>query len=108
MFNIHVGISSGYLRGNLSSSNTRALATKSLSKTRENWQFDVLMECRVLLMVLEPKPYILKITKQLKILWVKLKVIYNPVKHFAHQFIPGYDPMREHEVTAFSMNYREY
>ena len=39
---------------------------------------------------------------------VKLKVIYNPVKHFACQFIPGYDPMREHEVTAFSMNYREY
>ena len=39
---------------------------------------------------------------------VKLKVIYNPVKHFTCQFIPGYDPMREHEVTAFSMNYREY
>ena len=39
---------------------------------------------------------------------VKLKVIYNPVKRFAHQFIPGYNLMREHEVTAFSMNYREY
>ena len=39
---------------------------------------------------------------------VKLKAIYNPVKHFTCQFIPGYDPMREHEVTPFSMNYREY
>ena len=39
---------------------------------------------------------------------VKLKAIYNPVKCFACQFIPGYDPMREHEVTPFSMNYREY
>ena len=39
---------------------------------------------------------------------VKLKAIYNPVKLFACQFIPGYDLMRDHEVTPFSMNYREY
>ena len=39
---------------------------------------------------------------------VKLKVIYNPVNRFAGQFIPGYDPSREHETTSFNMNYQEY
>ena len=39
---------------------------------------------------------------------VKLKAIYNPVKCFTCKFIPEYDLMREHEVTPFSMNYREY
>ena len=37
-------------------------------------------------------------------LW-KMKAIYNPIKRFAVQFIPGYDPSRGHETTPFSMNY---
>ena len=40
-------------------------------------------------------------------LW-KMKAIYNPIKRFAVQFIPGYDPSRGHETTPFNMNYREY
>ena len=40
-------------------------------------------------------------------LW-KMKAIYNPIKRFAVQFIPGYDPLRGHETTPFNMNYHEY
>ena len=36
---------------------------------------------------------------------VKLKAMYNPLKRFAHQFIPGYKILRSHETTSFTMNY---
>ena len=39
---------------------------------------------------------------------VKLKAIYNPLKKFGHQFLPGYKIPRSHETTSFTMNYREY
>ena len=39
---------------------------------------------------------------------VKLKAIYNPLKRFAHQFMPGYEIPQSHETTEFSMLYREY
>ena len=39
---------------------------------------------------------------------VKLKAMYNPLKRFAHQFMPGYEIPRSHETTSFTMNYREY
>ena len=38
----------------------------------------------------------------------KLITIYNPMKHFAECFLPGYEISRSHETTPFSMNYREY
>ena len=38
----------------------------------------------------------------------KLIAIYNPMKHFAEHFLPGYEISRSHETTPFSMNYREY
>ena len=38
----------------------------------------------------------------------KLIAIYNPMKHFAKRFLPGYEISRSHETTPFSMNYREY
>ena len=37
----------------------------------------------------------------------KLITIYNPMKHFAECFLPGYEISRSHETTLFSMNYRE-
>ena len=39
---------------------------------------------------------------------VKLKAIYNPLKRFAHQFMPGYKIPWSHETTEFSMLYQEY
>ena len=39
---------------------------------------------------------------------VKLKAIYNPLKRFAHQFMPGYEIPQSHETTEFSMLYQEY
>ena len=33
---------------------------------------------------------------------VKLKAMYNPLKRFAHQFMPGYKIPRSHETTSFS------
>ena len=69
--------------------------TKSLSKTRENWQFDVLMECQSVIDGTRTKILCFKNHETIEDTLVKLKVIYNPVKCFAHQFIPGYDPMDE-------------
>ena len=38
----------------------------------------------------------------------KLIAIYNPLRHFSHSYLPGYDVSNLHETTAFNMNYREY
>ena len=37
---------------------------------------------------------------------VKLEAIYNPLKRFGHQFLPGYKIPRSHETASFTMNYR--
>ena len=38
----------------------------------------------------------------------KLIAIYNPLRHFSHLYLPGYEISNSHETTSFSMNYREY
>ena len=38
----------------------------------------------------------------------KLIAIYNPLMHFSHSYLPGYEVSNSHETTPFNMNYREY
>ena len=38
----------------------------------------------------------------------KLIAIYNPLKHFSRQYLPGDQVSNAHKTTSFSMNYREY
>ena len=39
---------------------------------------------------------------------VKLKAMYNPLKRFACQFMPGYEIPQNHETMEFTMQYQEY
>ena len=38
----------------------------------------------------------------------KLIAIYNPLRHFSHLYLPGYEISNSHKTSSFSMNYREY
>ena len=38
----------------------------------------------------------------------KLIAIYNPLRHFSHSYLSGYEVSNSHETTSFNMNYREY
>ena len=60
-----------------------------------------------LLMQPIPKHLGSKITTQQK-MRCKLIAIYNPLVHFSHQYLAGYDVSNSHKTTSFNMNYREY
>ena len=38
----------------------------------------------------------------------KMIAIYNPLRHFSHSYLPGYEVSNLHETTPFNMNYMEY
>ena len=86
----------------------QALVTRSLSKTSENWAIICINGMQSVTDGTQTKTLCFENNTMIEDSLVKLKMIYNPVNRFAGQFIPGYDPSREHETTSFNMNYQEY